>query len=503
MRKEYISDRISITEIEKWEKGDIIVITAPTGSGKSTFIMDKLYNNANKNDKTILLLSNRDILKEQFNRELGTRENKETIEVVNYQKIENKILHKKEMEEFYKYDYIVCDEAHYFFADSDFNNTTDLSLDWILNQTDKIRIFMSATADFIKRYIEGHKKLKIIPYTLENDYSYIENLYFYEDDDVLRKMLYEIPEGEKVIYFAGAKKAYSMSKELDNSSFLCSEYNTKGYEKYINEKTRQQIIEIDSFDCRFLCTTTAMDNGINIKDESVKHIVIDIFDPDIIEQCLGRRRILNIGETINVYIKNYSGRSLSGKIRGITNKTKYAKFLLKEGQEKLVENYPRQNYGKIIYEVVDENNQIIKEVNKMMYFKYLDIIAFCEKLLMQKDKNAYKKYIIDRFKINETTTQNLEDIYNASTLQDYLDKILGKRLYNEEQQELSDLIIKQLISGTNKVDYRTKKLKPLTLENILRVQLELSYAVSKPKREDCIIDGKRISRSYIIISKIN
>src|SRR5690606_28634612 len=69
------------------------------------------------------------------------------------------------------------------------------------------------------------------------------------------------------------------------------------------------------------------------------------------------------------------------------------------------------------------------------------------------------------------------------TLEEYLESIVGEKLFGDEQQKLSDLIINELITISAKTDYRTKKLKPNTLESIIRVQLGLPFAVSNTKQE--------------------
>lgn len=54
-----------------------------------------------------------------------------------------------------KYDYVVCDECHYFFTDSNYNTKTQLSFDWISRVcSSKIQIFLSATIGDIKKYIK-------------------------------------------------------------------------------------------------------------------------------------------------------------------------------------------------------------------------------------------------------------------------------------------------------------------------------------------------------------
>ncbi len=65
----YISDRIS-KEYENWKNGDLIFIEAPTGSGKTTFVLEHLLPYFHEKGKRILYLVNRKILKKQLKKEL-------------------------------------------------------------------------------------------------------------------------------------------------------------------------------------------------------------------------------------------------------------------------------------------------------------------------------------------------------------------------------------------------------------------------------------------------
>jgi hypothetical protein len=86
------------------------------------------------------------------------------------------------------------------------------------------------------------------------------------------------------------------------------------------------------------------------------------------------------------------------------------------------------------------------------------------------------------------------------SLKKYLDSIIGQKLFNDDQGKLSDLILKELITLPTTNDYRSKKLKPSTIETLIRHQLELPYAVSKPKKET---KGENRNKRYIVISKIS
>jgi len=70
MIRQYISDIITQEEISKWQPKNRILIDAQTGFGKSQFVKNELYKYCKNHNKTILLLSNRNVLKNQNNEEL-------------------------------------------------------------------------------------------------------------------------------------------------------------------------------------------------------------------------------------------------------------------------------------------------------------------------------------------------------------------------------------------------------------------------------------------------
>ncbi len=67
----YISDRI--TDYEQWRVGSISLISAPTGSGKSRFVFDKLLKNAIKQRKHMVYLCNRKTLENQMSEQYGVK----------------------------------------------------------------------------------------------------------------------------------------------------------------------------------------------------------------------------------------------------------------------------------------------------------------------------------------------------------------------------------------------------------------------------------------------
>lgn len=486
MGKKYISDIISINDINNWNSNKIVFIEAPTGRGKTHFIKYKLseYNKTKK----ILMLVNRTIIKRQSEKEIGTEGN---VTIITYQHIANLIL-TNNFVDIIGFDYIICDEAHYFCEESEFIFNTDIVFDWVINQK-VVKIFMTATAKYIKGYIVNNLKLEINHYYLENKYNFIEKLYFYEDDDVVKKLLFDLPLDEKAIYFTSAKKAHEMSELLDSCVFYCSK-NNYGYYSYVDSKLIEYIEEHEKFEEHILCTTKVMDCGVNIKDESIKHMIVDIADLSSIIQCIGRKRIV-CGDKIIIYIKNKKGNAIIRKLENIESKLNYANIIKEKGDIALIEEYAHKNtYGNLIYDIVNrEKLRIEKRVNELMYYTYQQNKILCEQILDDKE-DGFKTKLLERMGIKNMKHTYLEQELDALKLEDILNKFIGTKMFKDEQKKFRELLLKELLN-IPKGSQRAIGLKTI---NALLEENGLAYILNS-KREK---SGEFRDQTYWIISKL-
>lgn len=87
---EYISGTIN-EEYKTWERGELVFISSPTGSGKTIFCLETLLKYAAECNMRILYLVNRRILKEQLESEISKLEQKYrfAIDIELYQTLEN------------------------------------------------------------------------------------------------------------------------------------------------------------------------------------------------------------------------------------------------------------------------------------------------------------------------------------------------------------------------------------------------------------------------------
>ena len=114
----YVSDAIG-NDYMNWKSGDDIIISFPTGTGKTYFVLNVLVPYAKKLNKKIVMFCNRVALYEQINNYISD-EDKEYIELLTYQSAEYRIREAISGDVLY----YIFDEAHYIFQDSSFNEGT-------------------------------------------------------------------------------------------------------------------------------------------------------------------------------------------------------------------------------------------------------------------------------------------------------------------------------------------------------------------------------------------
>lgn len=337
----YIADKIN-DEYKTWKLGpedrgkpDTIFISAPTGSGKTTFVLEAFLPYLAKRKKRLLYLVNRTILKKQLEERicLLSYEQESRIDVKLYQTIENEyigylngcmreIKQPREFEklgklffegnkDYEKYDCVICDEAHYFLADSNYNTNTIFSYNFVKNNFQKkLRIYMSATIEEIEKIIKKDdaervyyrtpwfgfhsnyaigqamvQKPNYAEYNMERNYDYI--------DIKLLKEIEEIPEivnsneTEKWLIFVDNKSTgKQLESSIEKSIFIASSY--KKEKESLDEVN--EIVKNDKSSMRVLIATSVLDNGINLKDIELRNIIIMVDNEIEFIQMLGRKR---------------------------------------------------------------------------------------------------------------------------------------------------------------------------------------------------------------------
>ena len=162
----YIKNLIK-NDYKMWKGGDSIFIKAPTGTGKTTFVLNQLLKEAKKDGREVLYLNNRFLLKEQVKSKVMQMQGLTGIEskivektsefdgitILSYQELQEYVEHNKDNK--YKserYRYVVFDEIHYLLEDALFNPKIIYLLDFI-KHAGQTKIFMSATLDEVEEFM--------------------------------------------------------------------------------------------------------------------------------------------------------------------------------------------------------------------------------------------------------------------------------------------------------------------------------------------------------------
>lgn len=475
-KRKYISDIITEKEIDSWSKGELVSIKAPTGSGKSYFIMSTLYQKAVKEHKKILMLLHRKNCIKQFKKELGWKLDNGVIDITSYQALESRI-RRGDILSLSKYDYLCLDEWHYAMYDSGFNFYTDLSLNIILKQENAVRLFISATSENMIKYVKN-EGFNIKEYVVDNDFSHITDITFFQNDDFYSKFIRDrIKNGDKgIIFINDTEKAFKLHISYPSDTlFVCSESNN--YYTFVKENKVDELLENERFEESVLITTIALDTGVNIYDKDIKHIAVALSEEDVIIQCLGRKRLIDEEDTFSLYMKEYTNQYLNGFKRKEVLKLEKAGYYLTSGEKKFIEKYGRELgdvSSSLLYEVFKENG-VDRKIHKLMYASSNNRIDELNNYMNKGFKDYYTNEVfgLERYKsISE------DDKYNE--LKSYLNSILNKPLTEFEKEELIE-----------RIDYKIdgKVLRSRRMLNNILDSLGLGFSIQGDKDNRRVLEN--------------
>lgn len=363
---------------------NVYLLKAPTGSGKTTFFIKDLVPEARRRRQQVLLIVNRSVLTEQliniYLKELGIPPG--AIEfpqegiyplgdlvVCSYQYMARRLQGKDTPNikigpfEAKEYAFVVCDECHYFIADSVF--TTDsaplVNLPKVFAQS--VRIYASATMSPVRNVIlkmeqvvdlaENFPYWEISPgfrYARNNmisqiysnyngllqrapffevmgaepDYSYLHPRILADGqslwDDVIEQ--YEAHSLRKAVVFVDSKKHGKDCKEKLNSHgisavFIVSESTSS--RSYSMDELDKKVLEEIKTKNRFesvsvLIATSVLDNGTNLIDKDITHLYISGTEYMAAVQQAGRVRMYEEGQTLELVIPRRAKSYFSSRI---------------------------------------------------------------------------------------------------------------------------------------------------------------------------------------------
>lgn len=484
-RKQYIVDLVG-EDFKRW-KG-MVLFDAGTNSGKTYFILKVLLPWAYEHHKRILILCNREALRNQIERDICRLgrvegscwdydelseeverpiiENKyeRTIRVETYQWLETFLLKNERGAKIYlrTFDYIVADEYHYMVTDTGFNDHVDMSYEAIKELTaTKTCIFMSATARIL---FDTWEKLRRIPagqhYRLPVDYRFVSSVKFFYHEDEEVDIIRWVKQGEKILVFVATvdklRKLRDRLKAMGDLDVacLCSKYRKEASEFDKLEDVMRDGVLLH----QITLTTTTLYNGVDMKDRALKYIVSELWNPLINAQILGRKRPLDADDTCAVYFMGYGRERLKGLFQEVK---KYqlgpaGEFRRKFKDPDAWREYLYNDETQYILNTSHKCRTVVLDPREGRYClrKRAYLQALLESAMLQKMlRYGYQGALLNE--IDESLLAKVERL-DSPPLLDYLDAHLNEERYCEEWQK----IFFEMGHIYNKEDRHTKKSWP-------------------------------------------
>lgn len=446
------------TDYKRW-KNEFVILDCGTGCGKSYFCLHILGSYAKSQKKKILYLCNRSKLRKQVYEEAKRLKLLDVILVTSYQKLQRDIQDGKTIPYF---DYIVADECHYFTTDATFNDYTDVSYNYVMKQKDSVVLLISATAKaFFSNLLEKKKVKEKNHYKLDKDYSYVDKLYYYQSDElvsIINEILENEPDSKIVVFCNVGSRIIEMNKVYkDTAHYYCAKSSKDKVLKKVcgwlddeddkrtkktNDCIKRYSDELITFEKRILFTTSVLDNGVDLKDERIKHIFTEIIDVDIMIQSLGRKRSMNENDTCTFYIREYQKSGIQGFINN-TNKQLEPVKLYKEDYQEFYKKYGNgKNRGKIqkndiFYSLFKEKKSVGQiRVNECKYRKYVQSYNIFS-TMKEIGHIAFLEWILPT-ELRDKGEQMIINVKQIDLFMDFLKSIEGKMLFANDREYIKE-----------------------------------------------------------------
>ena len=314
-------------EVPYWRYWKAILIDAPPGRGKTSFVYEVLIPLAIKMNRNVLLVANRNALSLQMKldvmeligsplrdrlTDLGIRETDifGSVGIVSYHSLP-RFLNDPENEDWLdNVEYVVADECHFFTSDSSFNDLTEWHLKLITKHFKRaIRVYMTGTSWDVLRPIADaemaikydkerackvHLDREIIRYHWEQDHSHVD-LRFFRDLEEIKQLILGNPNEKYMIFVDSRDSGRALADALGKNRATYLDAESKG------TKEMTKLLKEQTFDRQVLVTTKVLDCGINLWDNRLRHIVTVTDDRVSMLQMLGRKR-RKPGERVNLYV---------------------------------------------------------------------------------------------------------------------------------------------------------------------------------------------------------
>ena len=339
-----LGDKIQIPKEQTHSSPQPVLISAPTGCGKTHYVCQNLVKQVQAFGGYILILTNRSALalQEKYSlvnvpggwipssANLTALSVFEGAIVLNYQGVLSQIAELKK----YPIRAIVFDEIHFLCTDAMFNTRTQMIYQQLLQHFFYTkRIYLSATPEDVRPIIAYEERLvldarmrqqggvtqisqarqsysSIKEYTLKRARSI--KLELFDEWAQLEKEILADGSNDKWVVFTSNKEEGKQLKKRLNRGRKIAEYFDASYKEQHSQAFRD-LARTERFQSKVLVSTSVLDNGVNFHDDLLKHVVVDSRDKVQIIQMVGRKRLKD-GEKITVHIRNTTEKEVRSAI---------------------------------------------------------------------------------------------------------------------------------------------------------------------------------------------
>ena len=426
---------INITEmIKDAEKGSVVTISYPCGSGKTTGVIKfaKSEEGINGIEKSILHLSPRKALRSQNKNMFKDNKNvtSMTIQTLNF--IENR-------ESLYGcYDYIFVDEAQCVILDAAFNPDMVLIMeDLFTNYVFKNRgvlVAMTGTDIGMQNYFKTAYGAESQVFYEKDRIDFLKGdmfAFIHSGYSVIRIIREKLDKGEKVLYFSETIKEIDMLlDEFPGETMAIISENAEDYGRICGgeerEKDKADFLKERKLPDKYglLVATKALDVGVSIEDPKVTTIICAGLELATMRQMIARKRIKG-NEKIDLYVVLPETKSLAQRKRRAEERYKLYKLYMENPSE-----YAKQMAGKRL-----KQGELIFPVGSSedgtpQYAVDWPAVAYTEYMLattLKKPKvYAYQKCVSDML--------GCEGVVLPDAGQDALEALVGVKLTNKEEK---------------------------------------------------------------------
>jgi len=497
-----VSD-VLIDEIDDWDCRYPILIDAPTGLGKTTFVYQELLPRAKRKGKNLLLISNRIALSVQqklkimhilesplqgmlTDKGIQAQEDFGFVRILTYHRLIGFLSDEQNREWCENIEYVIADEAHFFTADSMFNRNCDTILNLITSRFCKaIRIYLTATPwDVLHRLAEEEEKNYrnfedsfasprnrlfmenrfIQRYCFERNFDKYD-LKFFQDFLEIIPQINENPKDKWLIFIDNKDEAEALMNAIEAPT-IYFDSSRKGSEGWSELLTNEQ------FDSQVLICTSVLDCGVNIHDPALKNIVIVSDNRTSMMQMAGRKRLAE-NESVTLWIQDLPMQKIAFRYK------KYLSALNLEQQfDKIKTDKEMRAFVNQLWDAEDPAMRNLFSVqlhtvtkNKCAYVYISRMARFFDRIL--KNKTTFQREVENWFEKEHPEL--------VSEIDDFYEKYKNTDLDKTEQEILRGIIARAYKnSGNVEAQPRRTNLMHNALNNRLR-EMTLPYEIEYQK----------------------